>query len=150
MFRWHPAGVAILTANGPTGPVGMTISSLASVSVDPPMVSLSMADSSTTLRQLREGGRAVIHMLDAGQEDLADRFARPGVPAEGIVWRRSTEGAPELDTRTPRLHVAVARMVDVGTATLVALDVDRIEVGERGPEGLIRMGRDWYAIPRAS
>lgn len=148
VFRWHPAGVAILTADGAGSPVGMTVSSLSSVSVDPPMVSLSMANSSTTLGRLREGGRAVIHMLDAGQEDLADLFARPGVPVEGVIWRRSTEGAPQLDTRTPKLHVVVTRMVDVGTATLIALTVDRIESGERGPDALVRMGRGWYAVPR--
>lgn len=35
-FRRHPAGVAILTARGQNGPVALTISSLISVSVEPP------------------------------------------------------------------------------------------------------------------
>ncbi|AXE39725.1 flavin reductase [Acidipropionibacterium virtanenii] len=148
VFRWHPAGVAVLTADGPTRPVGMTVSSLTSVSVVPPMVSVSMANSSTTLAALHEGDRAVIHPLDTGQQDLADSFARHGVSATGIQWQRSAENAPQLDVETPRLHAVVTRMVDVGTATVVVLTVERIEVGRRGAAALVRMGRGWYSVPR--
>ena len=148
VFRWHPAGVAVLTADGPSRPVGITVSSLASVSVAPPMVSVSMANSSTTLAALHLGGRAVVHLLDAVQEDLADSFARPGVPAVGIDWERTAENAPQLDVETPRLHAVVARMIDTGSATLVALTIERIEVGRRGSAALVRMGRGWYTLPR--
>lgn len=148
VFRWHPAGVAVLTADGPSRPVGMTVSSLASVSVVPPMVSVSMANTSTTLAALHEGDRAVVHLLDAGQEDLADSFARHGVSALGIDWERSVEDAPQLDVETPRLHAVVTRLVDVGSATLVALTVERIETGRRASSALVRMGRGWYSVPR--
>ena len=36
-FRAHPAGVAIITAKGSSGPVGLTASSVSSVSAEPPM-----------------------------------------------------------------------------------------------------------------
>ena len=36
-FRGHPAGVAVITAEGPDGPTGLTASSVASVAIDPPV-----------------------------------------------------------------------------------------------------------------
>ncbi len=35
-FRHHPAGVAVVTADAGDGPAAMTVSSVASVEVDPP------------------------------------------------------------------------------------------------------------------
>ena len=37
IFGSHPAGVAVITAEGPDGPVGLTASSLSLVSADPPV-----------------------------------------------------------------------------------------------------------------
>ena len=48
-FRSHPAGVAVVTADAGDGPVAMTVSSVASISIDPPtlMFSASAISSST-------------------------------------------------------------------------------------------------------
>lgn len=149
VFRGHPAGVAVLTADGPSGPVGATVSSLASVSVSPAIVSVSLNNRSATLAALHEGGRVVVHLLDADHQDLADEFARPGVDHFATVEAtRSPEGAPQIDLASPRLHARVMSRMDVGPSTLVALEVDRIEVGARHPRALVRMGRRWYHLPR--
>lgn len=41
-FRLHPAGVALVIGQHEQGPVGVTVSSLASVSASPPLVSFSL------------------------------------------------------------------------------------------------------------
>ncbi|WCC79676.1 flavin reductase [Cutibacterium equinum] len=148
-FRGHPAGVAILTTMGEAGPEGLTVSSLASVSVVPAVVSVSMGNRSTTLAALKEGSRVVVHMLDADRTDLADAFAVPGGDHfVGTEWTTSAEGAPQLKTPGPVLHGFVQTMVDTGSATLVAVTIDRIDSGNRGAPGLVRMARGWYEIPR--
>ncbi len=150
-FREHPAGVAILTVQGLDGPQGLTISSLTSVSVTPPVIAASLANGSSTLAALRIGARVVVHLLDAAQESLADEFARPGGDHFARTpWTASPEGAPLLGTPGPRLHGWVLDRLDVGTSTLVAMQVDDIEPGSRDDDALIRMGRSWRRLPRPS
>ncbi|MCI1748877.1 MAG: flavin reductase family protein [Acidipropionibacterium sp.] len=148
VFRWHPAGAAVLTANGESGPVGLTVSSLASVSVDPAMVSLSIGHDSATLSALSLGTRVVLHPLDAGQERLGNEFARHGGTVPPSCWQTSAEGVPCLNVTTPRLHCAITRMIDLGPSTLLVLEADRIEPGRRGPAGMVWMGRRWHSVPR--
>ena len=148
-FRGHPAGVAILTTMGAAGPEGLTVSSLASVSVVPAVVSVSMGNGSTTLAALKEGARVIVHMLDADRTDLADAFAVPGADHfVGPEWIPSPEGAPQLSTPGPVLHGFVQVMTDTGSATLIAVTVDRIDIGNRHAPGLVRMARGWHEIPR--
>ncbi|EGY78475.1 flavin reductase [Cutibacterium avidum] len=148
-FRGHPAGVAILTTMGAGGPEGLTVSSLASVSVVPAVASVSMGNGSTTLAALKEGSRVVVHMLDADRTDLADAFAVPGADHfVGTEWIPSTEGAPQLSVPGPVLHGFVQAMTDTGSATLIAVTVDRIDIGNRRAPGLVRMARGWHEIPR--
>ncbi|MDU5026748.1 MAG: flavin reductase, partial [Cutibacterium avidum] len=37
---------------------------------------------------------------------------------------------------------------DTGSATLIAVTVDRIDIGNRRAPGLVRMARGWHEIPR--
>lgn len=148
-FRGHPAGVAILTTMGVAGPEGLTVSSLASVSVVPAVVSVSLGHDSTTLAALTEGSRVIVHMLDADRAGLANDFAVPGADHfAGIAWRPSAEGAPRLETPGFVLHGFVQSMTDTGSATLIAVTIDRIEAGNCHAPGLVRMARGWYEIPR--
>ncbi|MDO4412263.1 flavin reductase family protein [Cutibacterium sp.] len=148
-FRGHPAGVAILTTMGAAGPEGLTVSSLASVSITPAVVSVSLGNGSTTLAALDEGSRVIVHMLDADRIDVADAFAAPGTDHfAGTEWIPSSEGAPQLTIPGPVLHGFVQTMTDTGSATLIAITVDRITIGNRRAPGLVRMARGWHEIPR--
>jgi len=115
------------------------------VSVVPAVVSVSLGNSSTTLAALTEESRVIVHMLDADRADLAvpgaDHFA-------DTEWVPSAEGAPRLETQGPILHGFVQSMTDTGSATLIAVTIDRIEAGNRHAPGLVRMARGWHEIPR--
>jgi flavin reductase (DIM6/NTAB) family NADH-FMN oxidoreductase RutF len=88
-------GVTVLTTRDGRGrPVGMTASSLASVSLSPPLVSVGVDVSAEMHRSLSARGDFVINILAAGQEALSRRFAQ--LPAEtrfeGIGWRETAGG----------------------------------------------------------
>lgn len=71
-----PTGVAVVTTRTAGGePVGITINSFSSVSLDPPLVLWSLAASSPSLAHFGLGAHHVIHVLAHDQEDLAQRFA---------------------------------------------------------------------------
>ncbi|MBL3569718.1 flavin oxidoreductase [Rhodovulum sulfidophilum] len=77
-------GVTVVTALGSHGPVGMTANSFSSVSLDPPLVLWSPARASTRYPAMSGAERFAIHVLGAGEENLAARFARSGADFEGL------------------------------------------------------------------
>ncbi|MDG4807575.1 flavin reductase family protein [Micromonospora sp. WMMD1120] len=132
VLRHHPAGVVVVTAAGPQGPAGCTVSSFSSASLRPPLVSLCLDHASTTWAAVRHSSRLAVHLLDARHRDLAARFAGrwddrfgPATP-----WHPDDDGVPWLRTGTARLRCTVHRAVDVGDHALVIADVRRIDPGE--------------------
>ena len=73
-----PTGVTVITAEHPDGgaPLGLTISSFSSVSLEPPMVLWTLTHTAASLAAFKALDRYVIHVLSAGQVDLARRFAK--------------------------------------------------------------------------
>ena len=70
-------GVAIVTASDKVGSeVGLTINSFTSVSLDPPIVSWSLARNANTLEVFRQSSFFAIHVLTEKQLELSRRFAK--------------------------------------------------------------------------
>ncbi|WP_460999408.1 flavin reductase family protein [Streptomonospora sediminis] len=92
----HAAGVVVVTAEAPHGPIGMTATSFTSVSLDPPLVSFYIDDRSSTWPGLREAPSFAVNILGEGQREVAARFATRGVDrfAPPTVWQRGADGLP--------------------------------------------------------
>lgn len=69
-------GVTVVTTEGPAGPVGITANSFASVSLDPALVLWSPARASRRFALFAGAAAFSIHVLAAGQQDIARHFAR--------------------------------------------------------------------------
>lgn len=93
----YPTGVCIVTATGDDGPVGMTMSSFNSLSLDPPLVLFSIDRRAQSLPAWKAAPGFAIHVLSREQQALSNRFARSGVNKwEGLDFRAGLEGAPIL------------------------------------------------------
>jgi 3-hydroxy-9,10-secoandrosta-1,3,5(10)-triene-9,17-dione monooxygenase reductase component len=69
-------GVTVVTATAPDGrPVGMTVNAVCSLSLDPLLVLVCFANSSRTLRVVRQTRRFGVNVLAEGQQELAVLFA---------------------------------------------------------------------------
>ncbi|MBO9533389.1 MAG: flavin reductase family protein [Solirubrobacteraceae bacterium] len=87
-FGAFATGVAVVTAAGPDGPVGLTTNALTSVSLDPPLFLVCFAKDSRTLPVVRDAGRLAVSILRSSQESMAARFATKHEPEHkfhGIV-----------------------------------------------------------------
>jgi len=78
-FRNHAAGVAIVTADPGDGPVGMTATSVFSVSATPPLLVFSVSELSSATPGILAADSVVVHLLGADQTELAKRFATSGI-----------------------------------------------------------------------
>ncbi len=95
----YPTGVAIVTTRAADGrPVGLTINSFASLSLDPPLVLWSLVNHSPSLDVFRDCTHFAIHVLSSEHEELARRFANPKVADKfaQLNLHYTPEGVPVL------------------------------------------------------
>ena len=92
-------GVTVITTRTPEGtPVGVTVNSFNSVSLDPPLVVWSLALAASTHPVFRDCPRYLVHVLSAGQLEIARRFAQRGVDRfAGLAWQPNDVGLPRID-----------------------------------------------------
>src|SRR5437588_12579256 len=97
LMRRFPAGVAVLTVDVDGERLGLTVGSLVSLSLEPPLVGVGVNRHAAMHELLRRAGGFALSLLAAGQEDLAQHFAR-GVPPialwHGVATRAGAAGAP--------------------------------------------------------
>jgi flavin reductase (DIM6/NTAB) family NADH-FMN oxidoreductase RutF len=83
----------------PDGPVGLSIGSFTSVSLDPPLIGFLPARTSRSWPGIRAAGQFAVSVLQAGQESVARTFAAPHDDRfDGVTWKPAPfSGAPVLD-----------------------------------------------------
>ena len=92
-------GVTVITALGRDGkPLGMTISSFNSVSLDPPLILWCLSLSSPSLEAFRSASHYAVNVLSADQEALSNRFAsRSGNRFAEVSTRPGLAGVPLIE-----------------------------------------------------
>jgi flavin reductase (DIM6/NTAB) family NADH-FMN oxidoreductase RutF len=122
-----PTGVVAVAARTAGGLVGMAVNSITSVSLEPRLVSICAARTSSTWPQLRRAGRFCISVLAEHHEGASRQFATPGVDRfAGLTWH-DRPGGPTLDDAVAWLDcelyaeyvagdhtIAVASVIDLG------------------------------------
>jgi flavin reductase (DIM6/NTAB) family NADH-FMN oxidoreductase RutF len=97
-FGCFPSGVTAVCAYLEGAPVGMAASSFTSVSLDPPLVSVCVANESATWQQLRRAHRLGVSVLAAGHELACRQLAsKAGDRFAGLGWQATDDGAVLLD-----------------------------------------------------
>ena len=100
VLRSVPTSVAVVSTLTDATPVGHTIGTFVSVSLDPPLVGYLATPASETLDAVRRSGAFSVNVLGAHQGELGRRFAqrssdRPDRFA-GVAWRPGPNGCPHL------------------------------------------------------
>ena len=130
------APVTVVTATTADGrPHGSTVSSFASLSLNPPLVSFALDRSSGLLPHLQPGDRVGVNILGAHQQDLASTFARrrgPGLKFDGVAWTVRA-GLPYLPESAGWTAGRVQRHVDGGDHILLVVQVEEAESTATAP-----------------
>ena len=96
----YPQGVTVVTTTGPSGPTGLTVSSFTSISLEPPLVLISIAKGSVIHDLFRGAKVYAVNFLADDQKSVSDRFAgRTKVVDrfEGLGFVRGITGSPIID-----------------------------------------------------
>lgn len=91
-------GVTVVTAMCPDGsPIGLTANSFTSVSLDPPMLLVCIANTAGSAPYLRDAERFAVNVLQIGQQPTSNRFAGKGEERFGVTpWEVGEYGTPVL------------------------------------------------------
>jgi 3-hydroxy-9,10-secoandrosta-1,3,5(10)-triene-9,17-dione monooxygenase reductase component len=134
-----PTGVTVVaTRHVPDGACGLTANAFTSVSLEPPLVLVSLDRSSNTFACIEERGFFSVNVLAEGQEELAIAFARKGEDKFGSVEHRlGKEGAPLVDGAALWLECRVEAAHPGGDHTILVAQVERAEPNEDRPPPLV-------------
>ena len=144
LMRYWPHGVAVLTVRHDGARMGITVSSLVSLSLEPPLVGVALGVHSAAVELVRGAGGFVLSLLAAGQDAVAQHFAR-GVPPiahwHGIETRDGAAGgAPLVEGALGWLECRVVAEHEVGDHVLFVGEAVSVERGTPGPALVYREG----------
>jgi 3-hydroxy-9,10-secoandrosta-1,3,5(10)-triene-9,17-dione monooxygenase reductase component len=127
-------GVTIVTALEEGAPVGFSCQSFAALSLDPPMVVLAPARTSTSWPRIRAAGSFCVNILGEHQEAVCRAFAISGGDKfSGVGWRPGITGAPVIDNSLAVVECELGDIFDGGDHEIVTGRVVALDVGEGGP-----------------
>ena len=129
VFGAFPTGVTAIASVVDGKPIGIAASSFTSVSLNPPLVSVCMAHSSTTWPSLSRAPRLGVSVLGADQEGVARRLAsREPDRFASLSWTSTNDGAVLLDQAAAWLECTIERQVEAGDHDIVLLRVVTLDV----------------------
>ncbi|MFT4126464.1 MAG: flavin reductase family protein [Gordonia sp. (in: high G+C Gram-positive bacteria)] len=122
------APVGVITAMDDDRPHGTTVSALMSLSVRPPLVAVSLAQTSDCLALIRRTGIFGVNVLGAGQDALAIRFAAKGPEKFAAVHWQQRTGVPFIDGSAVWLGCQVAGTVTGGDHEILLGEVVDLQI----------------------
>lgn len=124
-------GVTVITALSPEGtPVGLTISSFNSVSLDPPLILWSLSLNSPSLDSFRTASHYAVNVLSAEQQELSSRFAsRVTNRFADLPYRPGLGGAPLLEGCCAWFECAPEALYPGGDHLILVGRVERFSPG---------------------
>ncbi len=131
----YATGVAVVTVLDRDGmPLGMTVNSFTSVSLDPPLVLICVDNRAAMLEHLVATELVGINVLTESQAALSVRFARPGEDRFGTVeWRPGESGVPELPGVLAMFECRKYQVIPAGDHQIFVLEAQHVRWREDRP-----------------
>jgi flavin reductase len=130
--------VNVVTTGGAAGMFGVTVSAMASVSADPPMLLVCVNQRSPACAAIRENGVFCVNLLAVHQDSISDVFA--GHPREGEAfdfrcaqWQAAATGSARLPDAASTFDCAVHDSHNVGTHTIFVGRVVEVTATQSAP-----------------
>ena len=122
-------GVVIATGTLDGEPAGFAAQSFSSLSLDPPLVMLCPAKSSTSWPKLRDSGAFCINILGEDQRAVCDLFAQSGIDKfGGLDWRPGVTGSPVLSDVIAYIDCDLEQEHDAGDHTIAVGRVRDLQI----------------------
>lgn len=149
-FRHHPSGVAVITATGADRPVMLTATSVSSVSAEPALLMFSLSAQSSSTPIIRRAETVVVHLLGAGQLDLAKLGATSGIDrfADTSLWSTLPSGEVYFPGARAWIRGRVLTSMDAGGSVVVLVEAIEASSPQDDEEQvpLVYHNRSWHQL----
>ena len=146
VMRRFPAPVAVVTTELDGDRFGLTVGSLVSLSLEPPLVGISIGRASSSHEPIRQAPGWAASLLSGRQIEVARHFARSGIPPVamwvGVDVRDGSRG-PLVEGALGWLECRTVSEHEAGDHTIFVGEVESIELGAGG-EGLVYRGGEYH------
>jgi flavin reductase (DIM6/NTAB) family NADH-FMN oxidoreductase RutF len=142
-MRRFPAPVAVVTTEVDSERFGLTVGSLVSLSLTPPLVGISIGKDSSSHEPIRRAEGWAASLLAADQEAIAQHFARSGIPPVALwigVDVRAGGRGPLVQGALAWLECRTVSEHDAGDHTIFIGEVESSELGKDGHGLVYRSG----------
>jgi flavin reductase (DIM6/NTAB) family NADH-FMN oxidoreductase RutF len=135
-FGVFPSGVVAVAAEVDGRQVGLAASSFTSVSLDPPLVSFSVANTSKTWPDLRRARHLGVTILADHHGAVCRQLAGPVADRfTGVATSVTPDGAVTLDEGLARFDCSIHRELEAGDHTIVLLLLHAVDHADQRPAG---------------
>lgn len=143
----YPTGVTVLTTTDHEGnPVGLTVNSFASVSLDPLLVLWSIDHKVSTLDSFVNSGKFAVHILAGDQQELCKNFASKNVDRFSTCeWELSEYNLPVIEGAFAVLQCETFQTIEAGDHTILIGKV--VDIGIENKEPMLYHRRHFASIP---
>lgn len=129
-----PSGVTVLTTTLGTRPIGMTISSFTSVSIDPPLLLQCVARTAGSLPAFTTGRPVAVNILGHDQAGLARLFAsKVENRFAGLGYRTDEQGSPVLTGTAAWIGGVIDRIYDAGDHVILLIEARALGRSDKQP-----------------
>lgn len=128
-------GVTVVTAQGDQGPLGLTVNSFTSVSLEPRLILWCLDDACDRRRTFHDAERFAINILAAGDREHSIRFAKGAGWLDAAETEYGRSGAPLLKGALARFECETRQRIQMGDHLVIVGEVAAFDVQDG--EGLV-------------
>ncbi|UWQ07156.1 flavin reductase family protein [Aliiroseovarius crassostreae] len=141
-------GVCVVTTHDAEGhPVGFTANSFSSVSLDPPLVLVCLANTSSNYNTFAQADGFAVNILSEGQIDVSNTFARPVSDRFAAVdWQAGPKGSPIFSGTSAWFDCSMFNTIEAGDHLIL---IGQVEAFENGTAPGLGYARGAYVTPAA-
>lgn len=141
-FGKFMTGVTVVTALDAAGePLGFTANSFSSVSLDPPLLLVNLANSSTNFDAFKNASGFAVNILSEEQTAISNTFASPVEDRfDSCHWALGPVGSPVLEDVCAWFDCSLFQTVQAGDHLILIGQVGAFEAFERGGLGYANGG----------
>lgn len=131
----YPTGVTVVTAfDENEKPIGLTVNSFASVSLDPLLILWSIEKKVFTYETFKKIDKFAVNILASDQKEVALLFATKNADRFGNSnWEKSEYGLPIIEGALASLQCKTFQAVEAGDHTVLIGEVMDIHVEDKDP-----------------
>ena len=112
-------GVTVVAVNTPDGPIGMTVNSFSSLSIDPPLIQWAVAKKADRYQAFMEATEFTVSILRAEQARIALDFCKDARAFDDEQWLTGPLHPPLLKTALASFHCEQKTPLDGGDHSII-------------------------------